>query len=428
MPKNNSDFRLNLNFALSEKQRQILDWCEIGNGIQTVAVCTGRQIGKTTIDDVVAIKWCAGIKEYKVGFFLPIYKQCKKVFRGLKKMLRHLGKNVDFNSTDLLITFWNGSTIQFFTCENDSCRGETFDAIIVDEACFVDSDIWQRAVQPTVQVSLSKKNALGLVGFSGKVLLTSTPKTKNWFHGVVTKNSKRTVVTRFTSEEGGLIAKELLDEIKLQIPEQAYRNEYLGEFLDSGNGLFKYLECVVPGTESTPPQPEKTGHCAALDIGSKEDYTVLTIQDRNGKVIFIDRWRHMEYNVILEAAKTRLVEFGSPVCWVETNGVGQMPFEILRKIYGKAKEWNTTASNKTDLITKLQVDFNTKAIKIPDLGFLKDELDYFTCEWKSGKPHYEGSNGFHDDSVMSLAICNYNRDKIVAISAHSITKPKKSNY
>jgi hypothetical protein len=427
MPKNKLDFKLNLNFALSDKQRQILEWCEIGNGIQTVAVCTGRQIGKTTIDDVVAIKWCAGIKEYKVGFFLPIYKQCKKVFRGLKKMLRHLGKYMDFNSTDLLITFWNGSTIQFFTCENDSCRGETFDAIIVDEACFVASDIWQRAVQPTVQVSLSKKNELGMVGFCGKVLLTSTPKTKNWFHGIVTKNGKRTVVTRFTSEEGGLIAKEILEEIKTQIPEQAYRNEYLGEFLDSGNGLFKYTNSIIP-PEIFKTLP-KVGHVAGVDVASKDDWLVLTIQDRSGRVIFQDRWRHMEYKDMLDIVKARLVEYGSPLCYIETNGCGQMPYEYLKGVYSRTKEWTTTASNKTDIITKLQMDFISGAVQIPDEQTLKDELDYFTCEWSDkGNPKFGGSNGFHDDRVMSLAICNFNRDKIVFVSAETFNKPKKSNY
>ena len=420
---------LKLGFKLSEKQRDIVNLCKIGNGVQYVAVCTGRQIGKTTLDNVVAIQWSVEQKGFNVGFFMPVYKQCKKVFRALERILKPLGKRVEFNKTELLITFWNGSTIHFFTSENDNCRGETFDAIIVDEACFVKQQIWEEAIEPTVAVSLSKKNALGLEGFCGKVLMTSTPKTKNWFYGIVNSSDERTVVRRFTSEEGGLISKIVLERIKKRIPELAYRNEYLGEFLDSGNGLFKYLECIVtPGPENTPPQTEKLGHCAALDIGSKEDYTVLTIQDRKGKVIFIERYRHQEYNIILESVKNRLVEYGSPICWVETNGVGQMPFEILRKIYGKVKEWNTTASNKTDLITKLQVDFNIKSIQIPNVDFLKDELDYFTCEWKSGKPHFEGSNGFHDDCVMSLAICNYNRDKIAAVTAETFRKPQKSNY
>lgn len=423
--------QISLGFNLSERQREIVELCEIGNGVQYIGVCTGRQIGKTTLDNVVAIKWSLHKKEFRTGFFLPVYKQCKKVFRSIERMLKPFGKNIDFNKTDLLITFWNGSTIQFFTSENDNCRGETFDAIIVDEACFVKQQIWEEAIEPTVAVALSKKNALGQVGFNGKVLLTSTPKTKNWFYGIVTNPDERTVIRRFTSEEGGLIDKSVLARIKKRIPEQAYKNEYLGEFLDSGNGLFKYIDCIIKTpTEAAPPPSvlDKAGHCAALDIASKDDYTVLTIQDKNGKVIFIGRWRHQEYNVILESVKTKLIEFGSPICWVETNGVGQMPFETLRKIYGRTKEWTTTSSNKTDLITKLQIDFNTNSIQIPDVEYLKDELDYFTCEWKNGKPTYEGSNGFHDDCVMSLAICNYCRGGIVSVSAETFKKIKKNNF
>ncbi len=33
-----------LGIDLSDKQIQILDWCKIGNGIQYVAVSTGRQL------------------------------------------------------------------------------------------------------------------------------------------------------------------------------------------------------------------------------------------------------------------------------------------------------------------------------------------------------------------------------------------------
>ena len=121
---------LKLGFKLSEKQRDIVNLCKIGNGIQYVAVCTGRQIGKTTLDNVVAIQWSVEQKGFNVGFFMPVYKQCKKVFRGLERMLKPLGKRVEFNKTELLITFWNGSTIHFFTSENDNCRGETFEVLL----------------------------------------------------------------------------------------------------------------------------------------------------------------------------------------------------------------------------------------------------------------------------------------------------------
>jgi hypothetical protein len=402
---------IKLGFDLSEKQKQIYDWCEIGNGIQYVAASTGRQVGKTTTGSVVCVGWSLGAPNYKTGFFLPTYKQCKKVFNGVKRMLTPLHKYISFNQSDYTITFWNGSMVQFFTADNDNCRGFTFDAIILDEACFIKSDIWEEAIEPTVAVSLSKKDEFGRVGYSGKVLLTSTPKTRNWFFGMVQAgNDERARVTRFTSLEGGIIAKEILDRIKARIPETAFRNEYLGEFLDSGNGLFKYNECLIPLSKYS--ALPKRGAVAGLDIGAKDDYLVLTILDKLGRVIFIGRWRHLDYPSLMAIVAAKLRAHGSPVCVVETNGVGQAPYDMLKSIYGRVKSWTTTNKSKSDIVGNLQIKFNLGEVKIPDLEYLKNELDFFTCEWKDGKPKYSGSNGFHDDCVMSLAIAAYHLGKI----------------
>ena len=417
---------VSFDFKFSEKQQEIYDWCKIGNGIQYVVVSTGRQVGKTLTDSAVSISWSLAHSNFKTGFFLPTYKQCKKVFNGVKRMLTPLHKYIEFNKTDYTITFWNGSIIQFFTADNDNCRGFTFDAIIVDEACFVKNDIWEEAIEPTVAASLSKVNKLGQVGFCGKVLLTSTPKTKNWFYGMVNTEDDRTVVTRFTSEDGGIIHKSILERIKKRIPEAAYKNEYLGEFLDSGNGLFKYLDCLIPLKEYA--NLPKLGHIAAVDVASKDDYLVLTIQDKQGRVIFVGRWRHQEYDIMMASVAEKLKEYGSPLCYVETNGVGQAPFEQLRKLYSRTVEWTTTSSNKADIIINLQIDFNTGNVKIPNIEFIKDELDYFTCEWVNGRPVYGGSNGFHDDCVMSLAICNYNRKNVKKFDIEIFKTQQKSNY
>ena len=235
---------IKLGFELKPKQKQIYEWCELGNGIQYVNVCTGRQVGKTTTDLVVALMWSLGKKYFDTGFFFPTYKQCESAFNRLKKMLRPLHKYILFNKKNYTVTFWNDSVIQFFTADNDNCRGFTFDAIIVDEACFVKDDIWNAAIKPTVAVSLSKKNSEGIEGFSGKVLLTSTPKTKNWFYAQVLSKNKRSRTIRFTSVEGGLVSASLLEKEKSEMPEAIFRKEYLGEFLDDGAGLFRYLHCI----------------------------------------------------------------------------------------------------------------------------------------------------------------------------------------
>jgi len=399
---------IELSITLTPKQIEILEACTLGNGIQYVIACTGRQATKTTTDILATFKWMVSEENYNVGFFLPTHKQCSNVFNRMKKMLSGFEDNVKFNKVSYTITLFNGSTVQFFTSENDNCRGFTFDAIVVDEACFVKDIIWQEAIEPTVAVSLSKLDINGVGGNFGKVLLTSTPKSKNWFYNMVMIEDDRSFITRFTSEEGGIISKDILNRIKKRIPEAVWMNEYMGEFLDAGNGLFRYIPCIKDNKGTK-------GVTAGLDLGAKEDYTVLTIMDGDGNLIHINRWTKQEWNIILDSVIIELKKYGSPVCWVETNGVGQMPYETLLKKYSKVKPWVTTQKSKNDIIQKLILDFNTNNISILGVDYLKDELDAFSVEYKNGNASYGGSNGYHDDSVMSLAICNFNRNKIVNI-------------
>jgi hypothetical protein len=52
-------------------------------------------------------------------------------------------------------------------------------------------------------------------------------------------------VTRFTSEEGGLISTDLVNSYKKNTPIQVFNNEYMGEFVEEGTGLFKYKSCIT---------------------------------------------------------------------------------------------------------------------------------------------------------------------------------------
>lgn len=401
-----------LSIKLKDKQVEILDACEIGNGIQYVVVCTGRQVGKTTNVQVVIYKWATAKSDYHIGVFLPSYKQCKHIFNRMTKMLKCFGKDILYNKSEYTITFENGSVIQFLTADNDNCRGFTFDAIVVDEACFVKDNVWQEAIQATVAVSLSKLNEAGEEGFSGKVLLTSTPKTKNWFYGMVNDTDDRTKVVTFTSEEGGIISKTILDKIKRQIPDSIWRNEYMGEFLDSGAGLFKYIPCIKDATSIK----DMHGVVAGLDLGAKDDYTVLTIMNRNGELIYINRWNKQEWHIIMETVIIELKKYGSPIVSIESNGLGQVAFDEMKRRYGKVKEWITTNKSKNEMIQKLILDFNTSNLTILDVDYLKDELDFFSVDYKNGKAIYGGSNGVHDDCVMSLAMCNVSRAKVVTVT------------
>jgi hypothetical protein len=383
---------------LTELQRDIYNATKLDSKYQYIVVSTGRQVGKTTLAIQVALNWCINNKGFKLGFFMPVFKQCKKVFSSFEKGLKK-SEIAEFNKTDLTITFkHNDSTIQFFTSENDNCRGFTFDSIICDESCFIKDDIFTAAILPTVAVALSKG--------TGKVLLTSTPKSKNWFFTYFSGDMENKIAIKATSEQGGLISKDVLASIKKSTPDWIYRNEYLAEFLDAGEGVFAYVDCLMNE------KPTNTQGCVAgLDFGMENDYTALAIMNNSGELVHLQRWRGVDWMDLLDTIAAKLKEFKVNRVYAEINGIGNMPAKMLQKKFSATAYWTTTNKSKVDIINKLSADFKQNLIKIPKIDYLMDELDAYTLDYTpaTGKVTYGARSGFNDDCVMALAIANWNR-------------------
>ena len=395
-------------FELSKGQRQIAEAVLYSN-YKYITVSTGRQVGKTSVAGQIALYLTMNNKNYKVGFFLPTFKQAKEQFGRIVKGLKGVSESiVTFNKTDLEISFCNGSVIKFWTSENDNCRGYTYKTIIVDEACFVKKDIFAAGILPTVIISLSNN--------TGKVLLTSTPKEKNWFYdyfikGLDTTQDMYKSIT-FTSEEGGLYKEKDLKAIKEMTPESIYKNEYLAEFIEDGNGLFSYTNSLYVGNkyeELSTNYTSKNQCVAGLDVGMENDYTVLTIMETvSGKVVFIKKWNKCDWYDTLEEVVQIVKKYNNAKLFVESNGIGAMPLQTLSKMYNNTKKWVTSETSKVDIIQKLMKDLSLNEITIPKDEQLLKELNDFGVKYVNGKPRYAAIKG-NDDMVMSLAICNYNR-------------------
>ena len=105
--------------------------------------------------------------------------------------------------------------------------------------------------------------------------------------------------------------------------------------------------------------------------------------------------------------------------YCEINGVGDVFYEILGNdwinegIPGKLESWLTTNQSKASVIEKLITDFNTRNISIPNDKTLLGELGIFEASYttKTRAIQYAARGGGHDDTVMSLAICNFHAHK-----------------
>ena len=127
---------------------------------------------------------------------------------------------------------------------------------------------------------------------------------------------------------------------------------------------------------------------------------------RNNK----DTWNNITQEVI------DLVKKYNANLLVETNGVGDPIYSNIKDEWQNTHPFTTTNKSKQEIIEGLILDVNEQNIRIPSKDVfetLQTEMEVFTYNYnpKTRSISYGHPKGLHDDTVMSLAICNYGRKK-----------------
>ena len=350
----------------------------------------GRQFGKTMLGINQMLYWAINHKGCNIAWVTPIYKQSKKVFDEMEKVTKSSGL-FEYNRSDLTISGFN-SQIQFFSGERpDNIRGNTFDYLIVDEMAFTRPELWSEVLSATVLVK------------GKKVIFISTPKGKNHFYQLSLQPNydNRYKYFHYSSYDNPMIDVEDLEERKRSLPKHIFEQEYLAKFIDNASGLFKNVDsCVIKTAERT----QKL--FGGLDIGRADDYTVLTILNKNYQMVYVQRWRQQEWSKIIDEVATKIREYNAEI-FVEVNNQGDVFFEMLQnKVYNNVQPYVTTTATKPIMIEDLAVHFENKDIGILNENWLVDELNAFTYIYneKTRRVQYGAPQGIHDDGVMSLAL------------------------
>lgn len=359
-------------------------------------VPTGRQFGKSTMGENQAVKWALEQNNWNIGWISPTYKQCKKVFREIKNNMHDCpAYSKKPNESDLIFNFLTGSEIKFYSAEAyDSIRGESFDALILDEFRFFHPNAWEEAIKPTLTVT------------GKKVLVISTPKGKGKFHNLYTlgkQNEPRYVSFTATSYDNPYANKEEIEDARRNLPDHIFRQEYLAEFLDDGSEVFTNIEeCIKQA------QPTKKNF-AGIDLGRADDWTVVTVVNENDEEVESQRWRHMEWKDIIRNVVNVLNKYKA-YADVESNGAQDAIYEQIRDMvnYDKSRiqPFVTTSKTKQTIVEDLIVGFEKEEVGIIGHDWQVDELHVFAYEYnpRTRTIKYSAPVGLHDDYVMSRAI------------------------
>jgi hypothetical protein len=212
-------------FTLDAWQRDVL----ISDAHQIILLVT-RQGGKSTVSSIRALHRALYTPASLVLLLAPSYRQSKELFRKVKDALAALPFPAPLASESALeLEFTNGSRIVALPGKEATIRGFSgVSLLIVDEASRVPDELYQ-AVRPMLAVS------------GGDILLLSTPFGKRgFFHHEWTEGGADWHRTKVTAEDCPRIPREWLEQERQSIGDWWYRQEYLCEFVESVDSVFRY--------------------------------------------------------------------------------------------------------------------------------------------------------------------------------------------
>lgn len=386
-------------FTPTKKQQEIINACT-DNTTKYIIGCFGRQSGKSFTGQNLILKWALEDNGSTSMWVSPVYSQAKKVFSELVNTIAETGLTKSVNKSELFIEFINGSVIYFRSGEReDTLRGYTLDYLVVDEAAYIKDVVWSTVLRPTVLVK------------GKKVLFISTPKGRNWFYNIAVRGygdeNQQYKTFHATSFDTPFITKEELEEAKLSLPDSIYRQEIMAEFIEDGGEVFSSLSsaCIL---SSYPPQVSGEKYYGGIDFGRQNDYTVLTILNSKGEVVDFYRERQKSWDIIISDVVAKLKRW-KPITLAEVNNIGDVLYENIRKQYPAIQPFITNNDSKQNVIEDLIMGLNENKLILPTNELNTDlykELSVFTYEYspKTRRVKYGAPSGFHDDTIISLAL------------------------
>lgn len=363
------------------------------------AAACGRRFGKTKFG---ALRLAApyAIKGLNVGWFAPNYKYLEEPWNEIRKVLQPIILRT--NKTERVISLRTGGQIDFWTLEDeDAGRSRRYHLVIVDEAGLVKNleKRWNEAIRPT------------LIDFRGSAWFLGTPKGQNYF-ATAFALGQDPLETEWASWRMPTSANTKIPNLETEIeaarkgmPDRAFRQEILAEFLEEAGGVFRRVkESVNVGRKSNGPKEPGRSYVLGVDLARIKDFTVLSVVDELGKQVFFERFNQISWERQIARIVTVANTYNA-VVYLDSTGIGDPIFERLRATGIKVNGYVLTNSSKEQLINNLAMLLEQKSLSLMDIPEQTAELQVYQYELTNARNvRMNAPPGMHDDTVIALAL------------------------
>ena len=363
----------------------------------------GRRWGKTKVGAVEFLLMMLMSPEGSVGYAVaPTFDHTKKQWKEIKFYCpRELITGI--NKSTHTITLIGDREIYFKSADGaDSMRGDAVYVAWVDEGGQILEDRWTQELRPS------------LIDTKGHVIFTGTPKGKNWYYMLWTRGQDKQQLDyeswSFSSYTNPYIDPTEIDEFKRDMPEMAFRQEILAEFLDDVGSVFRRIKDCIGGALEEPKTHKR--YVVGCDLAKHEDFTVLCVLDDSGHLCAFDRFSQLDWVFQTKRIVEVCQRYNNARLLIDSTGVGDPIYDMLRRSGVSVEGYKFTNSSKKDLIENLSIAIENKTVSYPDIPVLITELGLYGYKISpAGVTTYNAPEGYHDDVVVALALAVWQQVK-----------------
>lgn len=398
----------------------------VGSPARYRVICAGRQVGKSRLLAVLALHQAfarAGSTTLIVSAGDTAAKRLLEDVAALALASPMLAGSV-VDESSKAVTLSNGSVVRAVPASAAQIRGWAVDLLILDEAAFIDPEIW-RAAEPSI-----------IARPGSRVVLCSSPwgSLEHFFRALWTRAqagaSGELEAWHWPSTTSPLVDAALLESIRERETPAYFEREYLALWTDSAGAYFTTAELEAAtaaevglvDVDDVDAVRALGGVAGGVDWGMSRDAHALTVvaaqvePDARGRprfwVPYVEERFGLGYEPWIDRLEVLAGRFVFQVLTAETNGVGQMPTQVLARRLWEALGRDvvvpvaTTARLKEDLFGFVKLLIQQGRLALPRHPSLLRQLGAleFTALDGGGLRIAVPERAGHDDVAMSFAL------------------------
>ena len=238
----------------------------------------GRRSGKSKSLLHEELRHCLETPQALAWWVSPTYAEAREIgFEEFMNIYPSLQPAVvNLHKANMRIEFINGSKLYFKGADRrDSLRGRGLTYCTLDEAAFLQRDIWHKILRPA------------LADRKGRAAMGTTPNGRNWLYDLY-RNENSWEKYLWPSAINPLMTASELDEMAAEMSESDYRQEVLAEFVTrSGQVYSDFTNANI--IDIFKPDPVNYDICLGADFGYANPAAILFLAvDR--RTLRVSQW------------------------------------------------------------------------------------------------------------------------------------------